>query len=36
MKDFQDFCNSLNQDFIDDISSDASYALNTNVTLANT
>lgn len=35
MKDFQDFCDSLDQDFIDDISSDTSYALNTNVPLVN-
>lgn len=36
MKDFQEFCNSLDQEFINDILSDTTYTLNQKAPLANT
>lgn len=36
MKDFQEFCDSLDQEFIDDILSDATYTLSQKAPLANT
>lgn len=36
MKDFQEFCDSLDQEFIDDVLSDTTYALNQKAPLSNT
>lgn len=36
MKNFQDFVDSLDQDFIDDVLSNATYTLNQKAPLANT
>lgn len=36
MKDFQAFCDSLDQEFIDSLSEETSYVLNANVSLGNT
>lgn len=36
MKAFQEFCDSLDQEFIDDVLSDTTYALNQKAPLSNT
>lgn len=36
MKDFQDFCDSLDQDFISDLASETSYVMSANAKFANT
>lgn len=36
MKNFQDFCDSLDQEFIDSLSEETSYVLNANVSFGNT